>query len=101
LGTPPHVVELMVDNKFVVALMKNPVHHDQRKHIQIKYHFIRDTMDIGDIRLVSISTTGQLPDLLTKALPRARFQELRDMLHSFIRATSIEGELLVDNLEPI
>jgi hypothetical protein len=41
-------------------------------------------MDTGDIRLVSISTTGQLADLLTKALPRARFQELRDMLYIVI-----------------
>jgi hypothetical protein len=34
-----------VDNKSALALMKNPMHHDQSKHIDIKFHFIRECCD--------------------------------------------------------
>ncbi|XP_039841633.1 receptor kinase-like protein Xa21 [Panicum virgatum] len=42
---------LMVDNQSAIALAKNPVHHDRSKHIDTKYHFIRDCVDGGQIRL--------------------------------------------------
>ena len=38
---------LMVDNQSAIALAKNPVHHDRSKHIDTKYHFIRDCFDDG------------------------------------------------------
>ncbi|WVZ96400.1 hypothetical protein U9M48_042040 [Paspalum notatum var. saurae] len=77
-GTAPVGVDFMADNKSAVALMKNPVHHERSKHIQIKYHFIREAVETGDIRPVIIGTAGQLADLLTKALSKTRFQGLRD-----------------------
>jgi hypothetical protein len=79
-GTTPIGIDFMVDNKSAMALMKNPVHHERSKHIQIKYHFIREAVETGDIRPVIIGTAGQLADLLTKALPKNRFQGLRDRL---------------------
>jgi hypothetical protein len=36
---------LKVDNKSAIALMKNPVHHDRSKHIDVKFHFIRECCD--------------------------------------------------------
>jgi len=82
-NSPIEAVDLKVDNKSVLALMKNPIFHDHSKHIQTKYHFIRVAMDDGDIRPNYIGTEEQLADILTKALPHARIQELRARLGMF------------------
>ena len=70
--------KLKVDNKSAIALMKNPVHHDRSKHIDVKFHFIRDCCDRKLIDVEFVGTEFQLGDILTKALGRNRFQELRD-----------------------
>jgi hypothetical protein len=70
--------KLMVDNKSAITLMKNPVHHDRSKHIDIKFHFIRECCDRKLIDVEFIGTEFQLGDFLTKALGRSRFQGLRD-----------------------
>jgi hypothetical protein len=51
--------------------------HERSKHIQTRFHFIRESSENGEIMPEFISTGGQLADILTKALPKARFQELR------------------------
>jgi hypothetical protein len=69
--------KLKVDNKSAIALMKNPVHHDRSKHIDVKFHFIRECYDRKLIDVDFVGTEHQLGDILTKALGRTRFQELR------------------------
>jgi hypothetical protein len=69
--------KLKVDNKSAIALMKNPVHHDRSKHIDVKFHFIREFCDRKLIDVEFVGTELQLGDILTKALGRSRFQELR------------------------
>jgi hypothetical protein len=69
--------KLKVDNKSAIALMKNPVHHDRSKHIDVKFHFIRECCDRKLIDVEFVGTELQLGDILTKALGRSRFQELR------------------------
>jgi hypothetical protein len=69
--------KLKVDNKSAIAPMKNPVHHDRSKHIDVKFHFIRECCDRKLINVEFVGTEHQLGDILTKALGRTRFQELR------------------------
>jgi hypothetical protein len=76
-NTATEAVGLKVDNKSALALIKNLVFHERSKHIQTRFHFIQESLENGEIRLEFISTRGQLADILTKALPKARFQELR------------------------
>lgn len=68
---------LYIDNKSALALARNPVFHDRSKHIDIRFHFIRDCINSGAIETDYIRTGEQLADLLTKPLPRERLQELR------------------------
>jgi hypothetical protein len=63
-----------------IALAKNPVLHDRSKHIDIKFHFLRDCVDGGQIVIEFVETGRQLVDILTKSLGRLRFTELRKMI---------------------
>lgn len=52
-----------------VRLTKNPIVSERTKHIDVKYHFTRERVEMGDIEVVGISTKKMLADLMTKALP--------------------------------
>ena len=67
---------LKVDNKSAIDLSKNPVHYGRSKHIDTKFHYIRECVDGGKIVLEQISTQDQLADILTKLLGREKFTEL-------------------------
>nr|GEY22788.1 hypothetical protein [Tanacetum cinerariifolium] len=56
------------DNKSAIALCCNNVQHSQSKHIDIRYHFIKEQVENGVIELYFINTEYQLADLFTKAL---------------------------------
>jgi hypothetical protein len=59
-------VELKVYNQSALALMKNHVFHDKSKHIRTRYHFIRQSVEDGEIHPDHISSEEQLADILTK-----------------------------------
>ena len=67
---------LRVDNKSTISLIKNPVHHDRSKHIDTRFHLIREYVQAGQIGVEFIRTDEQLGDILTKPLPRVKFQQL-------------------------
>ncbi|GJZ40554.1 hypothetical protein Tco_0587440 [Tanacetum coccineum] len=59
-----------------IALSCNNVQHSRSKHIDIRHHFIRDQVENGVVKLYFMETNYQLADILTKALPRERFEFL-------------------------
>ena len=63
-----------------IALAKNPVFHDRSKHIDVKFHFIRDCVEERVLEIEHVGTQNQLADILTKALGRVRFFEIRQKL---------------------
>jgi hypothetical protein len=68
------------DNQSCIKLSENPVFHDRSKHIEIRYHFIRDYVQRGVVKLQYISTDEQVADILTKALLKGKFVFFRDKL---------------------
>jgi hypothetical protein len=72
--------ELFIDNKSAISLSKNPVFHDRSKHIDLRYHFIRECAEVGKVEVKYVNTEEQLADILTKPLGRIRFQELRSKI---------------------
>ncbi|KAJ0944585.1 putative RNA-directed DNA polymerase [Helianthus annuus] len=80
MGRKAVKVKLLVDNESAIALMKNPVFHGRSKHIDIKYHFIRECVERGQISIEHISGELQKADILTKALPRIKFAEMRSLM---------------------
>ena len=79
-GEEAHPPALMVDNQPALNLAKNPVLHDRSKHIDIKFHFLQDCINGGQIVIELVETDRQLADILTKLFGRLRFMELRKMI---------------------
>ncbi|GJQ90804.1 retrovirus-related pol polyprotein from transposon TNT 1-94 [Tanacetum coccineum] len=69
-------IPLYCDNKSVIALCCNNVQHSRSKHIDIRHHFIREQVENRVVELYFVETNYQLADILTKALPRERFEFL-------------------------
>ena len=68
---------VLEDNQSTISISKNDIYHHRTKHIDIRYHFTRDCVENGDIELRHCKTEHMVADMLTKPLPRQRFQTLR------------------------
>ncbi|GKE73535.1 ribonuclease H-like domain, reverse transcriptase, RNA-dependent DNA polymerase [Tanacetum coccineum] len=73
-------ITLKVDNISVIELVRNPVFHGRSKHIDIRYHFIRECVENGHINVEHVNGELQRADILTKALPRLKFVTMRQMI---------------------
>jgi len=71
---------LKMDSQSAIALSKNPVFHERSKHIDVRYHFIRNCIGDGKMDVEHVRTEEQLADILTKPLGRDKFCELRIQL---------------------
>eukprot|EP00731_Ephydatia_muelleri_P018948 Em0011g988a len=65
------------DNQGTIAIARNPVYHARTKHIDIKYHYVREALMDGVIDLVYCPTQQMTADILTKPLSRDQFETLR------------------------
>ncbi|GJT42777.1 integrase, catalytic region, zinc finger, CCHC-type containing protein [Tanacetum coccineum] len=81
-------IPLYCDNKSAIALCCNNVQHSRDKHIDIRYHFIKEQVDNGIVELYFVRTEYQLANIFTKPLPRERFNFLIDKLG--MRSMSLE-----------
>ncbi|KAJ9541927.1 hypothetical protein OSB04_028433 [Centaurea solstitialis] len=70
------MIPIYCDSKSAIAISCNPVQHTKTKHIDIRYHFIKDHVEKGTIELYFVNTEFQLADLFTKALDEKRFNFL-------------------------
>lgn len=70
---PPTVMR--VDNQGAMKLAQNPVNHQRTKHIDVRYHSVREAIARGQVRLAWTPSAGQLADIFTKALPRVKHEE--------------------------
>jgi hypothetical protein len=71
---------IFCDNQSCIKLSENPVCHDRSKHIEIKYHYIREMVQKGAVKLQYVPTDEQVADVLTKPLSRVKFEYFRDKL---------------------
>jgi hypothetical protein len=101
LGRKSEMVELKVDSKSALTLARNPVFHECSKHIDLRYHFIQNCLTEGTVSATYINTVDQLADILTKALGRVKFQELRARIGMVqIDRDRDQGEIDRDNPRP-
>ncbi|KAG6506552.1 hypothetical protein ZIOFF_031876 [Zingiber officinale] len=79
-GVEPKPVTLFVDNKSVIALMKNPIFYGRNKHIDTRFHFIKECIEKGQIVVKFVNIGEQLADVLTKPLPGVKLATMRQQL---------------------
>nr|GEX89778.1 uncharacterized mitochondrial protein AtMg00810-like [Tanacetum cinerariifolium] len=90
---PPVIMH--VDNRSALDLMKNPVFHGRSKHIDIRFHFIRECVENGEITVTHVSGKKRKADLLTKPLARVKHQEMRDLIGvRKIRSSELRRKML-------
>jgi hypothetical protein len=73
-------VSLQCDSTSAVSVAKNPVLHSKTKHIEVRYHFLRDNVEKGNIALIHVPTHDQIADIFTKPLDQVTFTRLRGLL---------------------
>ena len=61
-------------------MSENLVFHDKSKHIKIKYHYIRDMVQRGEVKLQYVAMEEQIVDVLTKPLARVKFEYFKRSL---------------------
>ncbi|KAJ9541724.1 hypothetical protein OSB04_028230 [Centaurea solstitialis] len=69
-------IPICCDNTSAIAIANNPVLHSNTKHIEIRYHFIKDHVMNGDVELHFVPTEYQLADIFTKPVDEKRFNQL-------------------------
>lgn len=79
-GIEHEVVSVHCDNQIAIHLTKQQVHHERYKHIDIKHHFVRDIISKGNVNVDKISTHDNPADMMTKALPQAKFKHCLNLV---------------------
>ncbi|GKE66643.1 hypothetical protein Tco_1520804, partial [Tanacetum coccineum] len=69
-------IPMYCDSKSAIAISCNPIQHSKTKHIDIRYHFIKEHVEKGTVEIYFVGTEYQLTDLFTKSLPKERFEYL-------------------------
>ena len=69
--------KIFVDNKAAIALAKNPVFHDRSKHIDTRYHYIRECIARKDVQLEYVKSHDQVVNIFTKPLKQEYFIKLK------------------------
>jgi len=71
---------LYIDNQSAISVAKNPEHHGRMKHLDLRFYWLRDTVDSGIISPQHIATVDMPADILTKPLPRAKVEVCRRLM---------------------
>jgi hypothetical protein len=71
---------ILCDNQSCIKMTENLVFRDKSKYIEIRYHYIRDMVQRGALKLLYVSTDEQVADVLTKPLSRVKFVHFQDKL---------------------
>ncbi|CAL1367309.1 unnamed protein product [Linum trigynum] len=70
----------MCDNNSAIMLSKNPVFHGRNKHIDVRFHFLRDLSKEGVVELEHCGTYDQVADIMTKLVKQEIFELMRSKL---------------------
>ncbi|RVX04505.1 Retrovirus-related Pol polyprotein from transposon RE1 [Vitis vinifera] len=89
--TLPQQPVIYCDNVGATNLCSNPVFHSRMKHVALDYHFIREQVQNGLLRVSHISASDQLADALTKPLARPQFDSLKAKIGLAPRPSILRG----------
>ena len=82
------------DNQACIQIADNPISQRRTRHVDIRYHFVRDYIEDGTISMKYCSTKDMLADIMTKAMHKPTFEGLRNKIINDV-TKFIDGDLLV------
>ncbi|WVZ79983.1 hypothetical protein U9M48_027503 [Paspalum notatum var. saurae] len=85
-------IPLLVDSTSAISVAKNPVLHSRTKHIDVRFHFLRDRYEKGDIDLIHVVSANQLADIFSKPLEFDAFTRLRGYRLKVLTMHSSRGD---------
>ena len=92
IGLPQkELTKFFVDNKSAIDLAKNPVFHDRSKHIDTRYHYIKECITRKDMQLEYVKSYDQVVDIFTKPLKQEDFPKLRSLIG--VTKSSLRGDV--------
>lgn len=83
-GVKQTTVRIFCDNQSTIFLTKNPQFNNRTKHIDIKFHFVRESIEKGEVEVLKVHTDDNAADLLTKPLPQLKFQRCLEMVGFYL-----------------
>ncbi|KAK4286499.1 hypothetical protein QN277_003048 [Acacia crassicarpa] len=75
LGHKQDRYKLRCDNQSAIHLAKNSTYHSRTKHIDVRYHWIRDVIENGELELVKVHTNLNWSDMMTKSVIAKKFED--------------------------
>ena len=81
LGVGQKQVIVFCDSQSAIHLVKNQVYHARTKHIDVKYHFVREIIEEGGFLVQKIKTDDNPADMLTKVVTTIKFNHCLDLIN--------------------
>ena len=81
LGIEQDLLKINCDSISAIYLVKNQVYHARTKHIDVRFHFVREILEYGDIELLKIHTTENPANMLIKVVSGVKFTHCKALLH--------------------
>lgn len=89
-------IVLQVDTKSALDLMTNLVFRGRNKHIDTRFHFIRECIERGDVVVRHVGTNEQRTDILKNSMGRVKFKSVIRLLGvEEIRISELQGRMYV------
>lgn len=87
IGFKQEKYELLCDSQSAICLGKNSTFHSKSKHIQRRYHWIRDVVASKEVELAKVHTDDNGADMMTKSLPRGKLEVCRGIAGMAVSST--------------
>nr|GEW26134.1 hypothetical protein [Tanacetum cinerariifolium] len=76
-----NTVAVNCDNQGAVHLSRNHIFHERTKHINVRYHFIREVLEAKMVNVLKVGTEHNVADTLTKVVPGLKLQHCLELLN--------------------
>jgi hypothetical protein len=80
IGEDHGAIEMKIDNVSAINLAKNSIAHGKSKHIEMRFHYLREQVTNGKFILQHCRSEDQIANIMTKAVQTEVFKRLRDMM---------------------